>query len=83
MRSYLSFRVYSYLCTGQITAVNPPDPGGGQGLEAGVRQDSEMGQVCSGGVLRKGERGGRCPGEGHPGSPLSPAIELPQSTAPL
>lgn len=70
MRSYLSFRVYSYLCTRQITAVNPPDPGGGQGLEAGVRQDSEMGQVCDGGVLRKGEEGRQVPGRGTPRVPF-------------
>lgn len=44
MRSCQSFRVYSYLCTGQITEANPPDPGGGPGLGAGVRYISKMGQ---------------------------------------
>lgn len=48
----------------------PSRSGGGQGLEAGVRQDSEMGQVCDGRVLRKGEEGRQVPGRGTPRVPF-------------
>lgn len=41
MRSYLGFRVCSYLCTGQIAAVSPPGAAGGQGSEDGLRSVRE------------------------------------------
>lgn len=44
VRFCLSFRVYFSLYTGQITAVNPADPGGGQGLETSIRHDRMMRQ---------------------------------------
>lgn len=76
----MSFGVYFSLYTGQITAVNPADPGGGQGVEASIRHDSMMRQpwgsafpqIRSAVVLmvRKSEEGMQVPRSETLGSPL-------------
>ena len=79
VRSYLSFRVYFYLCTGQITAANPPDPGAEQGLKPGVGHDSKTRQPWGSAlpqsrsavvvVVREGEKGRHMPGRWMPWVP--------------